>query len=105
MTESPPEGEGVNNVSQQSSPPIQTRPPSAIDNASFISRLLWRWPYPLIALGITRPLNTLDMPEITPSDSSVELGNMFDRIVEDAIQDGVAGKSLLKGIFYHYVKR
>jgi hypothetical protein len=45
------------------------------------------------------------MPEITPSDSSVELGNMFDRIVEDAIQDGVAGKSLLKGIFYHYVKR
>ncbi|GMI25768.1 hypothetical protein TrRE_jg1598, partial [Triparma retinervis] len=45
------------------------------------------------------------MPEVSPSDTSEELGNMFDRIVEDAVKDGSSRTSLLKGLFFHYVKR
>ena len=82
--------------------PEAQHPPSALDNASFFSRLLWRWPYPLIDLGTQRPLTTLDLPLCSEVDTSKELGDMFDEIFNASTSSGT---SLLRSLFFHYVQR
>jgi hypothetical protein len=42
----------------------QERPSNPWEHASFFSKLLFIWPYPLLQLGMTRPLEPQDLPEI-----------------------------------------
>jgi ABC-type multidrug transport system fused ATPase/permease subunit len=46
------------------------RPPNMMASASCLSRLLFYWPYPLLKLGLQRPLEDQDLPEILPPDTS-----------------------------------
>jgi len=46
------------------------RPPNAMATASWMSRLVFHWPFPLLKLGMERPLVEADVPEILPGDSS-----------------------------------
>lgn len=55
------------------SPPEQDedgRPPNMMASASRWSRLLFYWPYPLLKLGLQRPLEDRDLPEILQPDTS-----------------------------------
>jgi len=47
-----------------------SRPPNPMTNAPFWSRVIFRWPYPLLKLGMERPLVDSDIPEIALVDSS-----------------------------------
>ena len=47
-----------------------TRPPNAFENASFLSKLLFIWPYTLLKTGLERPLQAGDLPSITNRDGS-----------------------------------
>jgi hypothetical protein len=57
-----------------------TRPPNQITHASFLSRLFVYWPYPLLKLGLERPLEEVDLPEILDVDSSNADRSHFDQI-------------------------
>lgn len=46
------------------------RPANMLANASWWSRLIFYWPYPLLKLGLERPLVETDVPEILHIDSS-----------------------------------
>ncbi|KAG7350940.1 multidrug ABC transporter permease/ATPase [Nitzschia inconspicua] len=56
-------------LSEQRHEPPQ-RPPNMMASASRISRLLFKWPYPLLKLGLERPLEDSDLPEILRQDTS-----------------------------------
>ncbi len=56
------------------------RAPNMLEKASFISRMLFRWPYPLLQLGLQRPLEEKDLPEIMQVDSSKYNCNNFERL-------------------------
>jgi len=45
-------------------------PPNMMAEASWWSRLIFYWPYPLLKLGLERPLVDSDIPEILKTDSS-----------------------------------
>jgi ATP-binding cassette subfamily C (CFTR/MRP) protein 4 len=57
-----------------------TRPPNQMTTASFLSRLFFYWPYPLLKLGLERPLEEVDLPEILDFDSSNANRNHFDQM-------------------------
>lgn len=46
------------------------RPPHAYNEASLISRLFFLWPWPLLKLGLERPLTDADLAEVSEEDSS-----------------------------------
>jgi len=55
------------------------RTPNPLLHANCISRLLFYWPYPLLRLGMQRPLEEGDLPEIPSADTSaVNLSMMED---------------------------
>lgn len=56
------------------------RPPNLMAGASWLSRLLFFWPFPLLKLGLERPLEEIDIPEILEEDSSLRNRNRFDRV-------------------------
>jgi ABC-type multidrug transport system fused ATPase/permease subunit len=49
-------------------------------SASWWSRLLFYWPYPLLKLGLERPLEDADLPEILTPDSSRYNREYFERL-------------------------
>ncbi|KAL7557087.1 hypothetical protein ACA910_009910 [Epithemia clementina (nom. ined.)] len=59
---------------QDPSPPLSgsngDRPPHPYTNASFVSKLFFSWPWPLLKLGLERPLTTDDLADVAPVDSS-----------------------------------
>jgi ABC-type multidrug transport system fused ATPase/permease subunit len=57
-----------------------SRPSNLMANASYLSRLLFYWPYSLLKLGLERPLEETDLPEILDADTSQYNRNNFDRI-------------------------
>lgn len=64
----------------QSSMDKTSRPPNLMANASFLSRMIFRWPYPLLQLGLQRPLQEEDLPEIMDVDSSEFNCNHFEKL-------------------------
>ena len=46
------------------------RPDNAMVSAPWWSRVFFYWPYPLLKLGMERPLVDMDIPEILPVDTS-----------------------------------
>jgi ATP-binding cassette, subfamily C (CFTR/MRP), member 4 len=56
------------------------RPPNAFGTASFLSKLLFTWPYPLLQLGMRKTLQDSDLPESLPADSSAYALPYFTRL-------------------------
>ena len=48
----------------------QPPPPHPYNNASFVSKLFFWWPWPLLKLGLERPLTLNDLAEVAEVDSS-----------------------------------
>ena len=46
------------------------RKPNPLTTASFLSKLTFSWPYPLLKMGMQRPLEEIDLPDIPLSDTS-----------------------------------
>ena len=56
------------------------RPPNNLASASFLSRLLFLWPYEVIRTGLDRPLQEADLPDVLPEDSSKYNLELMERI-------------------------
>jgi ATP-binding cassette subfamily C (CFTR/MRP) protein 4 len=59
------------------------RSENAMGAASFLSRLFFYWPYPLLELGLERPLDESDLPDILEDDTSNFNRNYFDKMWAD----------------------
>ncbi|KAL7564370.1 hypothetical protein ACA910_001519 [Epithemia clementina (nom. ined.)] len=55
---------------QDNQQPQDERPPHPLTNASFLSRLCFQWPWPLLKLGLERPLTDSDLAQVLLEDSS-----------------------------------
>eukprot|EP00592_Proboscia_alata_P027203 CAMPEP_0194436906 /NCGR_PEP_ID=MMETSP0176-20130528/97162_1 /TAXON_ID=216777 /ORGANISM="Proboscia alata, Strain PI-D3" /LENGTH=81 /DNA_ID=CAMNT_0039257705 /DNA_START=20 /DNA_END=262 /DNA_ORIENTATION=+ len=55
-----------NNISQG----LSHHASNLMENASWISKLFFSWPYPLMKLGMERPLQDADLGEIFEVDTS-----------------------------------
>jgi ATP-binding cassette subfamily C (CFTR/MRP) protein 4 len=66
------------------------RPANMLANASWWSRLVFYWPYPLLKLGLERPLVETDVPDILRIDSSrynrEYISDLWDREQERCLQ-------------------
>ncbi|GAX19080.1 ATP-binding cassette, subfamily C (CFTR/MRP), member 4 [Fistulifera solaris] len=56
------------------------RSPNPLQSASFGSKLFFSWPYPLLQLGMKRPLEDADLSDIMRVDSSAYNGAYFQRM-------------------------
>lgn len=59
------------------------RKPNPLKQASLLSRLFFIWPYPLLKLGMERPLEESDLPEILDSDRSSVNRKYLDRLWQE----------------------
>jgi hypothetical protein len=57
---------------QQQQQQQQERLPNAYTSASFLSKLFFTWPYPLLQHGMKHTLNDSDLPENTKKDTSYD---------------------------------
>jgi len=59
------------------------RKPPPLETASILSKATFSWPYPLLKLGMERPLTEADLPSISEKDSSAYNRKYFERIWEE----------------------
>lgn len=59
------------------------RPEHPIRTASWLSRLLFLWPYPLLKLGMERPLQDSDLADTLVGDSSKHCREHFERVWQE----------------------
>jgi ATP-binding cassette subfamily C (CFTR/MRP) protein 4 len=81
---------------------MDDRAPNMMENASFLSRLLFRWPYPLLRLGLQRPLEDEDLPEIMKVDSSKYNCDYFNTIWKAEQERNPENPSLHRAFFRDY---
>ena len=62
------------------------RMPNPWKQASWLSRLLFTWPYPLLKLGMERPLEEQDLPEILDGDRSTANRLYLEGVWNDEVQ-------------------
>ena len=74
------------------------RPDSAWQQASWLSRLFFTWPYPLLKLGMQRTLTDADLPSGVETDFSDFLLNDFNRIWKEEQQQHPDAPSLWRAI-------
>lgn len=93
-----------------SSDPTPHRPPNPWENSSFVSKLLFLWPYALLKLGMERPLEDADLYEVLTEDTSLyNLQYFFDQLWTKPKQRSSAiGKvdrhNLHRSLFIDYFK-
>jgi hypothetical protein len=56
------------------------RPPNPLLNASFLSKMFFTWPYPILKLGLERPLEEKDLSDVAEVDSSLYNLRHFNKI-------------------------
>lgn len=61
---------------------LSGRPPNMLECASFLSRLMFLWPYDLINRGIDHPIQEMDLPDVLKEDSSIYNLKMMEHIWE-----------------------
>lgn len=76
----------------------EQRPPNALQEASWLSRLFFTWPYPLLKLGMKRTLTEADLPAGLEKDSSEYSLNYFNRIWKEEKQLHPEAPSLRRAI-------
>mmetsp|Transcript_3038 Transcript_3038/g.8791 ORF Transcript_3038/g.8791 Transcript_3038/m.8791 type:complete len:1373 (-) Transcript_3038:1207-5325(-) len=78
-----------------------TRKPNPLKEASFLSKMFFSWPYPLLKLGMQRPLEENDLPDIPLSDTSAYnlqvMTDMWNREMERAKQRAAKRKGTATG--------
>ena len=97
------DGDGHSGPSSESSANVP-RPKNLMKDASVISRMLFYWPFPLLKLGLQRPLEEIDLPEILPADSSDLNKNHFERIWQEEQQNRPESPSLHRAILKDYLR-
>jgi len=86
---------------QGSSP--DTRPENPMANASFLSRLLFMWPAPLLKLGMSRPLEESDLADVLERDGSVYNRDYLLRIWEEERRNHPKSPSLHRAIVKDFI--
>jgi len=87
------------------SSPTQTtteRTPNPWKQASWFSRLFFAWPYPLLRLGMERPLEEPDLPEILHSDKSTVNRLYLEGVWNDEVQRHGKKASLHRAILRNF---
>jgi ATP-binding cassette subfamily C (CFTR/MRP) protein 4 len=85
--------------------PKQSRPQNPMKSASLLSRLFFLWPYPLLKLGMERPLNDGDIYDLMEQDTSEYNLGYFRRLWDESLHEGHKRKrrnlhkALLKDFF------
>ena len=79
---SPSERQHVDDL-QQNNEGVAERPAHPLTTASWFSRLFFLWPYPLLKLGVERPLEDSDLADTLLSDSSKVRREHFQKIWDD----------------------
>ena len=96
------------NVSNSTS----SRPPNTFGSASFLSRLLFLWPYALIRKGLVHPIEECDLPDVLPEDTSQYNLEVFENVWHQEIercrkkseQTGVKVRpNLHRALLLHYI--
>lgn len=87
--------------------PIQTeRTPNPWKQASWLSRLFFTWPWPLLKLGMERPLKEEDLPQILDSDKSTANRLYLQGVWDDEVQrHGPKKASLHRAILRDFFTR
>ena len=75
-----------NNTMQPIDPELVPRKPDPYDQAKWISRLFFCWPYALLRLGMQKTIEEKDLPEISESDSSRQNLLLFERIWKQELE-------------------
>jgi ATP-binding cassette, subfamily C (CFTR/MRP), member 4 len=68
------------------------------EHASFFSKLLFIWPYPLLQLGMTRVLEPQDLPEIPKADRSSYNREYLEHLWEHELEERPKNPSLHRAI-------
>eukprot|EP00934_Nitzschia_sp_Nitz4_P006161 Nitzschia sp. Nitz4//scaffold366_size23882//2073//6107//NITZ4_008438-RA/size23882-processed-gene-0.30-mRNA-1//-1//CDS//3329549299//6151//frame0 len=79
------------------------RTPNMLENASAFSKLFFQWPFPLLKLGLERPLEEADLPEIMKVDSSRFCRDDFMRIWEAEMERNPVRPSLHWALVKNYL--
>ena len=99
-------------------PRLSGRPPNPLGSASFLSRLVFSWAYPLMRLGMTRTIVEADLPDVQVAESSATNLSLMDLIwnreVERARKASAAGPThngrrahrpnLRRALLFHYFR-
>eukprot|EP00538_Stauroneis_constricta_P012629 CAMPEP_0119552576 /NCGR_PEP_ID=MMETSP1352-20130426/5521_1 /TAXON_ID=265584 /ORGANISM="Stauroneis constricta, Strain CCMP1120" /LENGTH=1426 /DNA_ID=CAMNT_0007598827 /DNA_START=60 /DNA_END=4340 /DNA_ORIENTATION=+ len=80
------------------------RPENLMTNASILSRLVFRWPFPLLKLGLERPLEETDLPEIQPIDTSSRNVNYIDALWKKERERNPDKPSLHRALLVDYLR-
>jgi ATP-binding cassette subfamily C (CFTR/MRP) protein 4 len=81
-----------------------SRPANLLDGATFLSRLIFSWPYSLLKIGLERPLGQPDLPEIQEADTSKYQRNYFERIWENEKKRCPESPNLHRALVVDYFK-
>lgn len=94
-------GKGINDDTR--------RPPNTFQGASFLSRLLFLWPYDLIQRGqrLQRPITEMDLPQVLKEDSSSYNLCIIEQLWEHEQKRCACSSkkrpNLHRALFYHYI--
>jgi len=82
------------------------RPPNAYQHASFLSKLFFTWPYPLLRLGMQQSLSDDDLPDVAQdTDSSKANLEYFQRIWQEEQRKHPTSPSLRRAILKEYFRK
>ena len=93
-----------NDDPSQSSLSPTGRPENPYTKASFFSKLIFKWPYPLLKLGMQRPLEEADLADVTEIDTSVYNLEYFLRVWENERQRNPKRPSLHRALLVDYIR-
>jgi ATP-binding cassette subfamily C (CFTR/MRP) protein 4 len=90
---------------------VEERPPNPLLHASFLSKMFFTWPYPILKLGLARPLEEKDLANVAEVDSSLYNLRHFNRIWAEEQRIRPENPSLARALLkdfhhstWHYVQ-
>mmetsp|Transcript_876 Transcript_876/g.1744 ORF Transcript_876/g.1744 Transcript_876/m.1744 type:complete len:1390 (+) Transcript_876:165-4334(+) len=81
-----------------------TRPPHPYNNASLFSKIFFLWPYPLLQLGMQRPLTDGDLPNVAQVDASQRNLKYIQRLWRDEQERHGDKSDLRRALFRDFMK-
>ncbi len=98
----------ISGIKNGSSSRNATRPPNTFQGASFLSRILFLWPYDLIQRGqrLHRPITEMDLPQVLKEDSSNYNLGIIEQLWEYEQKRSSKNKqrpNLHRALLYHYI--
>lgn len=80
-----------------------SRPKPPLEEASWVSQFLFMWPYPLLKLGMSRPLEENDLPDISKKDSSTANRIYFEKLWEEEKRKHPENPMLHRALLKDYI--